>query len=353
MGFALFAMHFGAGNLVFPLALGRESGAHALFELVGLLLTGVCVPMLGFLAMMRFEGQTRRFFQVFGSKGGLCLMAAIVAVLCPFGAIPRCIACTHTAIGEFFGKSTPSLEFFCLIAVGAVFLMTIKEKRIIPLLAKVLTPLLLGALALILVGGFFSAKTISWSMSEGVEHLSNGLVVGYQTMDLLAALFFSGMLFYPIREYAEKSGEMPFRLACETAGVAGFLLGAVYVGFGLLAASHGEALQDVPKELLLVRLAEYTLGGAGGIVTLICVIFACFTTAIALSAIFARFLQDEIFRGKIGYGASLGATLAITYFVAILSFEGIAAFLGPILEVFYPLLIGVSLYNLRAREVRA
>ena len=61
-GFALFSMFFGAGDLIWPLILGGSSGDKNLFSMLGLLITGVSLPLLGVIAMMLFQGDYRAFF---------------------------------------------------------------------------------------------------------------------------------------------------------------------------------------------------------------------------------------------------------------------------------------------------
>ena len=47
IGMMLFALFFGAGNLIFPAALGQHSGDNVGWALLGFILTGVGLPLLG------------------------------------------------------------------------------------------------------------------------------------------------------------------------------------------------------------------------------------------------------------------------------------------------------------------
>ncbi|MFQ9338340.1 MAG: branched-chain amino acid transport system II carrier protein, partial [Varibaculum sp.] len=49
-GLALFAMFFGAGNLIFPVMIGVESGVEQVPATIGFMLTGVLLPMAGMIA---------------------------------------------------------------------------------------------------------------------------------------------------------------------------------------------------------------------------------------------------------------------------------------------------------------
>ena len=57
-----FAMFFGSGNLVFPLAVGLDSGGYTGMASLGILLTGVLVPFLG---VFRHVDVCRRFSTIF------------------------------------------------------------------------------------------------------------------------------------------------------------------------------------------------------------------------------------------------------------------------------------------------
>ena len=66
-GMALFAMFFGAGNMIFPLQIGCLSGQHVLPSTVAFIITGVGVPFLGLFAVSLYEGDYWKFFQRFGN----------------------------------------------------------------------------------------------------------------------------------------------------------------------------------------------------------------------------------------------------------------------------------------------
>ena len=47
----LFALFFGAGNLIFPAAMGQSAGENVWWALLGFCVTGVGLPLLGVMAM--------------------------------------------------------------------------------------------------------------------------------------------------------------------------------------------------------------------------------------------------------------------------------------------------------------
>ena len=98
--------------------------------------------------------------------------------------------------------------------------------------------------------------------------------------------------------------------------------------------------------MILGTLAIHTLGPYAGIVASLAVAIACLTTAIALAAVFGQFLSEDVFRNTINYPTGLVITLVISFFFSTWEFNGIAAALAPVLQLFYPGLIVLSIVNL-------
>jgi branched-chain amino acid:cation transporter, LIVCS family len=97
---------------------------------------------------------------------------------------------------------------------------------------------------------------------------------------------------------------------------------------------------------LLGAIAIKIIGANAGIVVCITIALACLTTAIALCSVFADFLQNQVFQGKVNYQVSLVMTLCLTFFVATYEFTGISSFLTPVLELIYPSLIVLTFLNI-------
>ena len=168
-------------------------------------------------------------------------------------------------------------------------------------------------------------------------------------MDLLAAFFFSSVVLRCLQNGQKSSFQTDHRLlsvAVSASFIAATLLALVYVGFSYLAAGYSSTLASVANHQMLGVLAYKLLGPSAGLVAGVAVTFACLTTEIALTVVFSEFLQKTICREKISYPVALGITLFVTFWISILHFEGIAAFLAPILQVCYPALIVLAVVNI-------
>jgi len=136
--------------------------------------------------------------------------------------------------------------------------------------------------------------------------------------------------------------------------IAASLLFLTYMGLCLIAAYHGWTLnvEGTQKEEMLNAIATKLLGPIGGGIAALTVIVACFTTAITLVAIFAEYLRKDLCREKIHPTVAYVGTLLIATLFANLGFQGIVAFLGPLLQILYPGLILLTLLNLFALQLK-
>lgn len=350
-GMAIFAMFFGAGNIIFPLALGQQLAEQTPYAVLGLLVTAVLVPFSGLLAMFLYQGQIQPFFGRIGQWPGLVLAFLIISLLGPLGSTPRCIALSFSTLNLAY----PGLNviLFNAIACVCIFLMTYKKQRLLGLLGYILTPLLLVLLTLIVIKGLWDQPLdgLGAVQMEASVNFWKGLKEGYNTMDLLAAFFFAPVIISLTQAKTACLPDAKSRLmfVLKASGIGAVLLGIIYIGFSLLASLYASNLQGIPAEELLAVIALKTLGPHAGLIVCLTVVLACLTTAIALIAAFAGFIQQELLKGRGSYSWILACSLLMTYLVACFEFQGISRFLTPILEICYPFLILLTGYNLIER----
>lgn len=347
-GLAMFSMFFGAGNVVFPLALGQIAQDKNFFAILGMLITAVGVPFAGLLAMTLYDGDYKRFFGRIGKVPGFLLAVIIMGLIGPFGAMPRCIALSYSTAKMFLGGL--SLPIFSIFACLLIWVFTFRRSNIVATLGYVLTPLLLGSLGIIIICGLINSPAAPIASHENFDIFWKGLKDGYQTMDLLGAFFFSSVVIASLKKNlnpnTENYSRQLMRSAIQATAIGAGLLALVYVGFSYVASFHGSVLAGISSDELISVVAVHVIGPQAAVVACIAVSLACLTTAIALAVVFAEFVQKEISGDKIGYTSALTGTLVVTFFVSTLNFTGIAAFLFPILQVCYPGLIVLCLVNI-------
>lgn len=345
-GFAMFSMFFGAGNVVFPLAVGQYAQSQTLWAMAGLVFTGVLIPFLGLMAMTLYDGNHHHFFQRIGKNPGFVAAILIMVLIGPFGATPRTITLSYSTIKMYLpGLSLPA---FSLAASLVIYFFTYKKRKILDLLGLVLTPILLVTLGIIIAVGLFTPSSLTSSSLSSSQAFFHGLTEGYNTMDLMGAFFFSSVVLSCLKADLPKDST-PKQLVTTTLQsslIGAGLLAAVYTGFALVASFHSPHLEGIPLDELIGKLAISLLGPYAGILASAAVALACLTTAIALAAVFAEFLQKDICKEKISFPNALLLTLAVNFAMCLLSFEGILKILVPLLQILYPAMIMLSVVNL-------
>ena len=346
----MFAMFFGAGNIIYPLAVGQFAGDQNSYALCGLILTAAIMPIAGIIAMILFDGNYRQFFGRLGDIPGFILAFLIISLLGPLGSTPRCIALSYTTLKNAFLDMNPVI--FSAVSCGIIWLFTIRKRHILSLLGWILTPILLASLIIIIGLGLFTAKEAHQVESGRLSLFFHGLSEGYNTMDLLAAFFFSSTIINILRtrmqEGEKKYGDY-LQTAFQASVVGASLLALIYVGFCTIASYHGHNLAIDGKDQLLAAITLKLAGPYAGLFVCTAIALACLTTAIALISAFTDFVQREIFKDKISYGVILSLSLLLTFFVSTFEFTGISAFLWPILQICYPGLIVLTFLNIANR----
>ncbi|MDR3624865.1 MAG: branched-chain amino acid transport system II carrier protein [Chlamydiales bacterium] len=348
IGFAIFSMFFGAGNIIFPLSLGSYAQDGHLFAVSGLLITSIIVPFGGLFTMMLYEGNYTEFFARLGPKIGFLLAFFILLIMGPVGALPRCITTSYATTSLILPNL--SIITFSLISCILIFLFTLKSQNTIKLIGLVLTPLLLLSLSTIIVKGLYQGETPGISPHSPSSLFLYGLITGYNTMDLIACFFFSSIVLLSLKRKQDPESHIHVKkalpLLVKAILLGGGLLAIIYVGFALVSASYSSLLREVSQDQFLATIAYHILGGSTSAIVAIAVFFTCLTTEIALAIVFTQFIRRYFFQNKVSYPICLLLTLLVAFLISTLRFEGISNFLVPILQICYPSLITLTALNL-------
>lgn len=338
-------MFFGAGNLIFPLIVGQQAGTEFPAALWGLGISAVAFPFLGLMAMMFYGGDIYLFLNRFGKWPAFAILLCLQMSQGPFGAMPRLVTLMHASVKPYIPSF--SLALFSVLICSLIFFLTVRKQKIIQLLGAILTPFLLLTLGTLIGVAWFQSGEAFPAAETPLHYFGQGIKMGYQTTDLLAALLFATLVMPHLAEgtedmsLADKRQTIQHRMKWSSL-IAATLLMLTYVGLCWLSANHGAGLlESVAPEDLLHTIAVRILGPMGGIVSAIAVFLACLTTAISLGAVVAEYLK------KLGsYQKALAFTLTVTAFMANLGFSGIVNMWGPVLDVLYPILIALCVYNI-------
>ena len=352
VGFALFAMFFGAGNLIFPPYLGVQSGDSWFMAFIGFLFADGGLALLAVIAATKFNGDTSKMFSRAGEKLAVALGSAIVICIGPLLAIPRTAATTYEmgilpTIGPGFNPILFSIVFFAITLA-----LTIRPSKVIDIVGQFLTPALLIALAILIVKGIISPLGEIRPDALIPSVFAEGINQGYQTMDTLAATVFATIVIVSITEKGYEDEESKIKATIGAGAIAVVGLGLVYGGLCYLGATVSMQYgMEVEQTALIVAITEALLGQTGKILLAIIVSLACLTTAIGLSSAAGKYFST-ITNGKLKYEHIV---VAVCIFSAVISNFGVSTiinFSAPILSIVYPATITLIILSLFGDKIK-
>lgn len=343
IGLALFAMFFGAGNLIFPPSIGLIAGEKWKAALLGFSLTGIGLPILGVLAVTVSGGSIQSLLNKVGPKFATFFSTLIIILIGPLLAIPRTGATAfELGIKPLFPSVHPILG--SVIFFGLTLLLTIKSSDIIDVIGKFLTPILLTMISAIIIKGILTP--IGMPVNTPIaKPFSIGFENGYQTMDLLAAVVFGSIIADDIKNKGIISKKEQFKTVAQTGLIAGVGLSIVYGGLLYLGATGSSVFtQGMEKVSLTTNIINILMGSFGEIILSLCVYSACITTSIGLTATVGQFFND-LSKDKISYKTIVIISTLISIVISNIGVENIVTFADPILKIVYPIAIVLVIIN--------
>lgn len=354
-GLALFAMFFGAGNMIFPLQLGVLAGQHVVLAIFAFVITGVGFPFLGLFAVSLYEGDYWKFFKPLGPVFSFLIIAFLILIIGLMVGTPRTELITyHTVINDL----PPFLQnqfLFNFIYFAIVYLLVFRQSHVVDIIGWFLSPIKIIIFTILILVSLHFALPYLPNVQSTPQVFKSGMVMGYGTMDLLAAIFFCTVAYRNIinkcSHYNVTTPRAITRITLYSCCLGAVLIAIIYAGLIAAAAAHAQALEGVATEALIGKIAFVVLGKYGSLFVDLCVTFACLATATALTEVTVNFLYQTIFRRKLHRQFCLLFALLVMYGFAILGFNKIMGIAVPILSVLYPALILFCVFTI-ARKAK-
>ena len=348
-GFALFAMLFGAGNLIFPPMLGYETNSSWVPTMLAFTITGVGFPFLGILSVSIVGNGIKDFANRVSPTFSKIFAIISILAIGPMLAIPRTGATAYEITFLYNGMESPIYKYIYLISYfGIVILFSLRANKVIERVGKILTPILLILLFLIIVKGIFFTN-LAVKPDIYPHAFKRGFLEGYQTMDTIASIAYAGIILKAIKSGRNLTHKQEFSFLIKSGLVAIISLALIYGGFALVGAKMHSVLATDDKIELLVKTTSYLLGNYGNLVLAICVAGACLTTAIGLVATVGEFFSSIT---SFKYENIVIFTVIISFLLSILGVESIINISIPILVFIYPVMISLILLNLFGKFVK-
>ena len=335
VGFALFSMFFGAGNVIFPPYLGFGAGTQWVNGFLFYFIADIGLALFALFTLLKVGGSENITGRI-GSVASNILMSAIILCIGPMVAIPRTAATTfEMSVAPLISGVSPvifSVAFFIV-----VLLLSIRQSAVIDVVGKVLTPaLLIGLLVLIIKGIISPLGSIVNPHVDSSFVIVNGIKSGYQTMDVLAALAFGIIILKSAQEKGYSDGRESSKMIRTAAVIAGVLLLIVYFGLTYLGATSASLFSlGISRAELVIGIVERLLGKVGLVIFAVVVALACMTTAVALVSSAASFFE-KLTKGRLSYATLVIIICVSSAVISNLGLDRIVAVASPILDIVYP-----------------
>ncbi|MFC0560584.1 branched-chain amino acid transport system II carrier protein [Halalkalibacter alkalisediminis] len=344
VGFMLFALFFGAGNLIFPVMLGQLAGENIFAANAGFIVTGVGLPIFGILALA-YSGKSD--LQSLASRVhplyGIIFTVALYLAIGPLFAIPRTNTVSfEMGIRPFLGNTDSFLPLllFTIVFFGITLYFSLQSSKLVDIVGKVLTPLLLIFIGILIVIAFINP--IGQVQAPTELYMTNsffkGFQEGYLTMDALAAFVFGILIINIMKDRGATTKRVLMVSTLKVALVAGILLAIIYSSLSYMGATSVTELGRLENGgVILASVSQYYFGGFGKVLLALIVIAACLTTSIGLITACASYFTKLV--PAISYKRW---AILFTILSAVISNFGLSTLIAisvPVLYMLYPLAI--------------
>jgi LIVCS family branched-chain amino acid:cation transporter len=327
--------------------LGYTAQENMWVAMIGFSITGILLPYLTVIVVAYMNGGVEsignKVHPLFGTIFAICIYASIGAL---YG-IPRAANVAYE-IGT--RNVLPVHNQFTLIIFSAVFflivyLIALYPNRIIDNLGKYLTPILICIIAILCILVIINPEgSIGESGGDFAQTpLISGVLEGYFTMDLVAALAFSVVIVQSFKLNGVNNQKLLVKNVVKAGFISAILLLIIYFALAYVGATTDQAgFKDGTDILTFNSLRVF--GTFGNLIFGVIVILACLTTCIGLVNACSAFAMKKL--PKISYKVFVLIFSLLGFLVSTLGLELILEIAVPLLTFIYPTSIVLVLISL-------
>ncbi len=341
IGFMLFALFFGAGNLIYPPVLGMEAGTSYPGAIIGFVITGVGLPILAVTAIAFVKNDARELANRVHPTFGIIFTSVIYLAIGPFFGIPRAATVGfEMSVEPFLNSDTSSIALllFTSIFFLFVYIVCLNPSKMVDRIGQYLTPILLISIVGLIVGGFFLLDSPQASPINKYQEspLFTGFVEGYLTMDAIAALAFGIIVVNAFKERRVENRSDLVQATLKAGAITGIGLIAVYSSIGWIGTKMANSGTYTNGGEILSAAANSMFGTLGALLLGVIVTLACFTTSVGLIVACGQFFA------KITPISYQWLVLIITIGSFLIANQGLNTIISisvPVLVFLYPIAI--------------
>ncbi len=357
LGFMMFSIYFGAGNLIFPPALGQAAGDHTLLAMLGFMTTGIGLPLLGITAIALAGGEyvpllRAKTWPMFATA----LLVILYLIIGPLFAMPRTGAVSfEIGIRPFLAEENLGLGQFIYTAIffATSYYLALNPNKIIDRVGKMLTPALLIVLGILFVQAFHAplGEVFAPTGSYIDAPFAQGFQDGYQTMDLLASIAIGALVANAVRLRGITDSHA-IGAACLISGlITVTLMAIVYGSLAYIGATSASVLGHSENGgQILSGAVGIFFGSTGNLLLAVIIALACLTTCCGITSSAAMFF-NKLLKGRISYERLLLFSILFSFAASNVGLTQIIALAVPFLVVIYPLVIVFVILSLFDRAI--
>ena len=335
LAFTVFALFFGAGNLIFPPFLAWQSGENLLPAFCGFIITAMGFPVLSLIAIGKtgsLDKLSSRVHPLFSRIFTITIYLAIGPCL----AIPRTASTSYEMVKAAAGIESPiwgllySAVFFILAGIIAFH-----PEKLSKSLGRILSPLLILLIIILFIGTAGTMAAAGEASAGYAGHpFATGFREGYQTMDAIAGLVFGIVVAMNAAAFGYKEKEAAKEGMIASAG-GGILLLAVYSALTMIGTKAAAFVTGPETGAdILSGAAAFISSDYGRFLIAAIFVIACFNTSVGLLSscgeYFSRIIPGISKRKWIIIFAVISGIIANAGLGTIISIS------SPILELIYP-----------------
>ncbi|CAM3786290.1 branched-chain amino acid transport system II carrier protein [Mesobacillus zeae] len=349
IGLTLFALFFGAGNLIFPPFLGIMAGENFWPAIIGFVVTGVGLPLITVVAIASVKDGVQEMSKRVHPVFAVVFTVAVYLSLGPFFGIPRGANVAYEmSLKPFLGNSAGPIFLLAFTAVffALVYWVCLNPSKLVDRVGTVLTPIMLIAIALLVIVSLFKLDGGTGAVADKFSKspFTAGFLEGYLTMDTIAALAFGIIVITSIKQKQVTDRKQVVRLTLKAGLIAGAGLAMVYVSLGLLGTKMAGAGNYENGGQLLTEAAKTVFGYPGMLLLGVIVTLACFTTCVGLVAATGQYFTKLL--PKVSYKQFATIITIISFLIANMGLNQIISVSVPVLVTLYPITIVLVVLSL-------
>lgn len=337
LGFTLFSMFFGAGNLIFPPHLGAQAGFNFWPAFAGFAVSAIGLPIAGVVAVARAGGFNQLASRVH-PKFSLVFTILVYLSIGPCLAIPRTASTSFEMLVPLVGGGRGLQLGYSIVFFAAAFLVALHPEKLTDRLGRVLCPALIALIFVLFAGCLLHPVAAQYgSPAAAYARLPafEGILGGYQTMDALAGLNFGAVLALNIQALGVTEENAIRQNTIRAGFLAGGLLLVIYAMLGHVGALTGAAAPDCTTGAeVLSALASALFGRAGQLLLAAIFLIACFNTCVGLISCVGQYFHTLL--PRIPYPALAGFFAAVSMLISNIGLAGIIRLSTPVLGALYP-----------------